>query len=108
MKQTLEIPVRIRADRGLHRLEIEWHNGIVHHLDMFDLRRLCPCAVCEEVRARQQGQSELHMIAQDEAPSADLSAIIPVGNYAIQLTWADGHDTGIYTYDLLKQMGSSA
>lgn len=108
MKQTIETPVRIRADRGLRRLEIEWPGGILHHLDMSMLRRFCPCAVCEEVRERQAHQSGLHMIARDEAPSAELTGIVPVGNYAIQLRWSDGHDTGIYTYDFLKQMGSGA
>ena len=29
----------------------------------------------------------------------------PVGNYAYSLTFSDGHDTGIYTYDLLRELG---
>ncbi len=37
--------------------------------------------------------------------TADVVDVVPVGRYAIQIRWGDGHDTGIYTYDSLRRMG---
>lgn len=36
----------------------------------------------------------------------ELTALTPVGNYGIQATWKDGHDTGIYTWEMLKTIAT--
>lgn len=106
--QPLNTPTRILMERRLHRLCVEWPDGQIHYLDLSLLRQQCPCALCDDVRERQKMNLGLHMISQDETPLAEISEIVPVGNYAIQIRWEDGHDTGIYTYRLLKEMGQTA
>lgn len=60
------------------------------------LRRNCPCAMCAQ--GTKQGMGLLH------PGRFKLSRIRQVGNYAIGLEWADGHDTGIYAYDYIRKL----
>lgn len=66
------------------------------------LRRACPCAAC-------QGEPDvLGRVARprvDHAANAfELTRFVSVGTYALQLFWADGHATGIYSFDYLKRL----
>ena len=97
-----EKPKRIRVDRAEGWLEMDWVGDGILRVSLSDMRKACPCALCGDIRAKQDAQ--LQMITVDQTPSVDLSDVIPVGNYAIQIRWADGHDTGIYTYSYLKQL----
>lgn len=82
------------------KVVIAWDTGHQSPYPLKFLRELCPCASCKgesvllhHYAAAQQGR--------DELISYDLIGINPVGSYAIQLQWGDGHNTGIYTWDLL-------
>ena len=89
-------------------LDLVWGDEIAQRIRLEDLRRLCPCAVCEGTRAKQES-SELHVISSAElSASASVVNLTPVGRFAIQIRWSDGHDTGIYTYDYLRSMGTTA
>ena len=101
-----EKPKRIRVDRAEGWLEMDWVGDGILRVSLSDVRKACPCALCGDIRAKQDAQ--LQMITVDQTPSVDLSDVIPVGNYAIQIRWADGHDTGIYTYSYLKQLALAA
>jgi len=58
------------------------------------------------VDQRESKSDILHMITEVELETtAELRNVRAVGNYAIQIVWADGHDTGIYTYDYLRSLG---
>ena len=97
-----EKPRRIRVDRAEGWLEMDWADDGILCVSLSDVRKACPCALCRDMRTKQDEQ--LQMITADQTPSVDLSDVIPVGNYAIQIRWIDGHDTGIYTYSYLKQL----
>ncbi len=97
-----EKPRRIRVDRAEGWLEMDWADDGILRARLSDVRKACPCALCKDLRAKQDDQ--LQMITAEQTPSADLSDVVPVGNYAIQIRWTDGHDTGIYTYSYLKQL----
>ena len=99
-----EIPRRIQVDRAGGWLELEWSDGDVKRALLSEVRQACPCALCDDLRNDDKKSQGLHMITEKETPSAELSEVTPVGNYAIQIRWSDGHDTGIYTYSLLKQL----
>ena len=63
------------------------------------LRLQCPCAHCvDEMTGRRVLQES--SIPQDVHPVA----VVPVGRYAIQLRWSDGHSTGIYTWEKLFKL----
>jgi len=94
-------PKRIHVDRKAGTIEIAW-DDIQGHIALSDMRRSCPCALCDDLRSKQVGG--LHMISENEMPSSVLTGVTPVGNYAVQLRWEDGHDTGIYPYTYLREL----
>jgi DUF971 family protein len=96
-------PKRIRVDRQAGFFEIAWDDA-EGRIALSQMRRSCPCALCDDLRAQQTQISGLRMIADAEMPSAVLTNVIAVGNYAVQLRWEDGHDTGIYTYAFLREL----
>lgn len=96
----------INVDREEGILTVVWRDGARQQIRLSDLRRGCPCAVCEGNRMAED-DDVLHVISPDALQASDgVTEIIPVGRYAIQIRWTDGHDTGIYTYDYLKTFGT--
>jgi DUF971 family protein len=87
------------------RLLIEWSDGRRRRYDVAELRRACPCATCEteHARAERTGQPR-------REPQAGLTIrqMKPVGNYAYKIAFSDGHDTGIYRFELLRRLGWEA
>ena len=73
-------------------LVIDWSDGSTRRYDVNALRQACPCATCRS-----------------DPPAPDLEVtiaqMIPVGNYAYAIRFSDGHDTGIYTLELLHELG---
>ncbi len=92
-------PKRI-AQAGPDTLRIEWQDG---HESLYPVRRLriaCRCANCvEELTGRPL------LREQDVPEDVRPERISPVGRYAIQIAWSDGHDTGIYSFDYLRELG---
>ena len=87
-------------------MSVQWQDGSRQEVRLDDLRRLCPCAVCEGNRM-QESSDDLHMIGSDQLNASSVVAeVIPVGRYAIQIRWEDGHDTGIYTYEFIRSLGT--
>ncbi len=98
-------PTRFDYDEQHRSLLIEWSDGATHHIPFAVLRRACPCAACKGepwYRGRFSSDSMLHP-GEDEL--ADISL---VGAYALNAVWADGHNTGIYTYERLRELGSAS
>lgn len=83
-------------------LQITWSNGEVYELPYYDLRFLCPCAGCvDEMTGRRTLQKEgPNAIDKQIRPTQ----ITPVGRYALQFTWSDGHATGMYHFDRLYEI----
>src|SRR2546425_1989799 len=83
---------------GKDSVEISWHDG---HRSLYPNRYLrdnCPCASCREGTPRRL----LPVVGQhDELHPLQIGI---VGRYAISIQWSDGHDTGIYSYDTLRQL----
>ena len=78
-------------------LRILWPGGPEATIPAVRLRDLCPCAGCvEEGTGRKLLDSAT--IPSDIRPLE----INPVGNYAIQIAWSDGHSTGLYTWKVLR------
>ena len=86
------------------QLEIKWSDGHNSIYELKHLRMECPCATCngETILWKHYGPTKQIMI-----PTLDqitLTGIQVVGNYAIQLSWKDGHNTGIYTWEYLRRL----
>ena len=90
--------------QGLKQLDkttlgVTWHDGGQSRLPVRLLRLKCPCAQCvDEMTGK--------VILQEEQVPADIQPIKiePVGHYALRFHWNDGHDTGIYTFKLLRSL----
>lgn len=82
---------------------ISWNDGHTSNISLRTLRDACPCAGCkgETVLFR----TYVPPTVNTEAPGRySLKGAIPVGNYALKLTWGDGHDMGMYTWEQLRSL----
>lgn len=88
-------------------LAIRWDDGSESFIPLPTLRRHCPCASCAGER---DILGNLHKGPDRPltARSTQLARLEPVGSYAIQPVWADGHNTGLYTFESLRRLGSAA
>jgi DUF971 family protein len=80
-------------------LQILWSDGHQGVYPFRDLRLACPCANCVHEWTREK-ILDPHSIPEDIKPK-DASY---VGHYALSIDWSDGHNSGIYTFDALRQM----
>ncbi len=87
---------RVKAPHGAVVFEIYWRDGTVHQIPHRILRGYCPCATCQGHGAG------LRFIASDKLKIKELA---PVGNYALQFTFEDGHTGGIYSFRHLRRLG---
>lgn len=99
-------PSKVSASRSKAVMVIEWEDGLHCEYPYSGLRAACPCAECrgghENMGA--PGSPEMLLIPLNPRQSAELEQIEPVGNYALQLIWKDGHSFGIYTWEYLRQL----
>ena len=93
------IPTRIVVHQKSRLLEIEFEGSGVHKLSFEFLRVFSPSA---EVRGHGPGQEVLQTGKRD----VGIEAVEPVGNYAIQPRFSDGHATGIYSWDYLHKLAT--
>jgi len=81
------------------QLEIVWSDGSESRFPYDFLRNHCPCAVCVDEWTGERKQLVL-LLPSNFHPVT----IEPVGNYAVQITWSDGHNSGIYSFRSLKEL----
>jgi DUF971 family protein len=99
------IPLQIKIFEKT-KLNIKWDDDTESKIDIKYLRDECPCASCK-------GETVLLKTYRPAKPTANspdsykIKDIQPVGKYAIQITWKDGHDSGLYTWDYLKELERS-
>ena len=93
-------PTEIKLHKQSRILEIAFNNGETFHLSCEYLRVYSPSA---EVQGHGPGQEVL----QYGKERVNIWAIEPVGHYAVVLKFDDGHDTGIYSWDLLYELGAN-
>ena len=87
-------------------LLIKWSDGQQRRYSFRELREACPCATCREKRtSEQQAPTLLPVLSAAEAKPLRIEGMKPVGNYAYTVAFSDGHNTGIFSFDLLLQLG---
>ena len=94
-----------------NELAIKWEDGTESFIPLETLRRCCPCADCRgetdilgNVYKRPESGNERNF----PSVAFQLKKVVSVGGYAIQPVWADGHATGIYSFEYLKRVGEQA
>ncbi|HWA98962.1 MAG TPA: DUF971 domain-containing protein [Pirellulales bacterium] len=94
----------LRADG---RLQIDWSDRMVRAYSIAELRERCPCATCREKRsAPPPAATMLPILSAAETRPLTLAGMNPVGHYAYAIAFSDGHDSGIYTFELLRELGA--
>jgi len=93
-------PARIHADRTAGTLELEWSDGHRSVYEFEALRWLCPCAYC---RGEAGLPGWLDSAPKLTAEQMRLTDIVLVGQYAVAPTWGDGHHTGYYSFQMLRE-----
>ncbi|HLO63704.1 MAG TPA: DUF971 domain-containing protein [Azonexus sp.] len=92
------IPSEIKLHQKSRRLELIYGGGEAYSLDFEYLRVYTPSA---EARGHGPGQETL----QTGKRNVEIERIEPVGTYALRLVFSDGHDSGLYSWDLLYNLG---
>ena len=89
-----------------NELAIKWDDGVESFIPLERLRRACPCAECK-------GETDImgNLYRGPDKPlsppSFQLLRFGYVGGYAIQPQWADGHSTGLYSFDYLRRLATA-
>jgi len=92
------LPTSIEQN-GPARLAIQWGDGVESLIAVRTLRLACACATCVDEWTGVQ-QLDPASVPEDVRPVR----IEPVGRYAMQITWTDGHDSGIYPYERVREL----
>lgn len=100
-------PTSLTADDTT--LVITWSDRREDRYPFSVLRDCCPCATCMVKRNQEIEEKPdsnlLPILSPTEAGPLKLTAVEPVGNYAYSIHFSDGHNSGIYTLDLLRRLG---
>jgi DUF971 family protein len=88
----------IMPERRIFR--VTWDDGQVAEYDWEAMRRACPCAYCSG-EGSYRGNVDASTVFTEGQTT--LKEVYPVGRYGLTPEWADGHDTGIYTFKQLRR-----
>ena len=86
-----------------NELAIKWEDGTESFISLDTLRRACPCAGCK-------GEMDImgNLYKNPDRPlspqSFQLKRLDRVGTYAVKPVWADGHESGLFSFDLLRRL----
>ncbi len=95
-------PVSLDLDLRSQVLRVVWADGAAAVYAGWALRRNCPCAGCRT--AREQHARTLLPVLRSGGGEVRMTGGRPVGRYAVQVHWSDGHDTGIFDFRLLRSL----
>lgn len=99
-------PTGLRLDEEQRELLIDWSDNSQRRYPFRELRDQCPCATCRE--KRKAPSNPLQVLTPEQLEPLSIAGMKPVGNYAYSISFSDGHNTGIYTFDKLRELGRNA
>lgn len=100
-------PTNITLNRQEGMLDIEWSTGETCHYPLGHIREACPCVECRgghHNMGMSNAPQSLDLLVLKPARSYGVDEAQIVGNYALQITWEDGHNSGIYTWEYLYHL----
>ena len=112
------VKVHVSSGAGV---DITWSDGHASHYDFAYLREKCPCAMCNDERLKKEERLQNDERLKKENPHATpalrsspalplfkprlaAKSAQPVGNYALQIDFNDGHTAGIFSFDYLRSI----
>ena len=87
-------------------LAVLWEDGKEDYIPLEKLRRHCPCAGCKG-EMDVMGNLYKNPTQPFKAGAFEVRRLEIVGGYAVRVTWADGHSTGLYAYDYLTRIAQA-
>lgn len=103
-KKPSSVKVHVSTGEGV---EIAWSDGHQSRYDFPYLRDHCPCATCNDERLKKEAEpakASASAVLPMYKPKAKAKSANAVGNYAIHIEFNDGHTTGIYSFDHLREI----
>lgn len=102
-----DTPSPVRLDRVSDgRLRIAWSDGQCREYRAAGLREACPCATCREKKAAPPAPpTQLTVLSAAETRPITILGMRPVGAYAYNISFSDGHDSGLFTLERLRGLG---
>ena len=98
----MQTPTNIRVHKDDRLLELVWSDDDISKIPFRAIRQDCRCAACvDEFTGRQILNRE--SVADDIVPE-DVSL---TGNYALKILWSDTHDSGLFTWNHLREIAAS-
>lgn len=101
-------PTDISVSTARREMRILWQDGHESAYPFDLLRRECPCALCNDQRGKSSGTAGPSLTVLSgpvlKAGEVQVKEVSPVGRYAINFVWSDGHDSGIYAFDYLRSI----
>jgi DUF971 family protein len=85
-------------------IKIDWKDGHHSEYGLVYLRDKCPCATCTGAHGTPPRKPEADTPFPMFKPALKMLAVEPVGNYAIRISWSDGHNSGIYSWEHFREI----
>lgn len=96
-------PTSIDVSNSDQVLSITWADGHTSTFSLFGLRKNCPCVECRGGHDK-MGRFEPELFLVEPTRTYKVVNAKTVGNHALKISWDDGHDSGMYRWNLLRQM----
>ncbi len=88
-------------------LQIKWADGEIRRYTVSELRSNCPCANCKEKKsAPAPPATSLPVLTTAETQPLRITDMRPMGRYAYAIHFSDGHDSGLFTLESLRELGT--
>jgi len=100
-KKMTPTDLHVKKEEGVH---VAWADGTAHVLPMRFLRKHCPCAGCQGERDI-LGRQLMPIVRTTYDGEITAKGAELVGNYALRIAFSDGHETGIYSFKYLRELG---
>ena len=104
MSTSVEKPKIVTVDRQKSTLIIDWQDEHHSEYPLSGIRAVCPCVTCRGGHAEMAQPIARAQLFTAPTGSSEITSAEFVGAYAITFTWADGHNTGIYTWTMLREL----
>ena len=99
-------PVSIDIGNSEQLLTITWADGHTSRLSLFGLRKNCPCVSCRGGHEL-MGRYEPQLFLVEPTRTYKIVNAEAVGNHALKISWDDGHNAGMYRWELIRHMDES-
>ena len=104
-KKPTAVKIHVKTGAGV---DITWADGHSSHFEFAYLREQCPCATCNDERGKKEVLTTMNLPSSPllpmYKPKPRAQGATQVGNYAVQISFSDGHSTGIFSYDYLRTL----